>query len=243
MSRDERVYHETSYFIHALERLGTEAVESNFIIFTRFLRRYGHSTFHLIDQARFSLGDSMARKERTVQHAPLAAEARCALPAKPLRILLHFSGTGWAIKTYPRHYSAALCRALVGLGCELSVIGDPGLEEFGVRSIVCDDVASLTQAVHDHHIFIGVDSFPHHFVRHVMGWPTIGLFGNTKTCNSDAAGGASYQAVTNNLPCNPCGGKDNCPVFGGTNCQNYLEPGPLAATILEMAQAVYGYAL
>ncbi|MDR3441311.1 hypothetical protein [Telmatospirillum sp.] len=241
LARIEGQASETTYFIQALKTLGEEIVQNNFIIFTRFLRNYGHSIFHLIDQARFSLGDSMMEKKRTVQHHPLAVESRCAFPAKPLRILFHLSGTGWALKSYPRHYCATLCKILVGFGCDLSVIGDPELETFGASSVSCDDVESLKRAVAAHHIFVGLDSFPHHFVRHVMGWPTIGLFGNTKTCNSDAAGGMTYRTAANYLPCNPCGSLDRCLAFDGGECQNYIEPEPLAALILDMARDVYGF--
>lgn len=241
VSRIEGIGNETSYFSQALEQLGPETVAGNVIIFTRFLRNYSHSPFHLIDQARFSLGDSMMSRDQTVQHAALSPENRCAHPVSPLRVLLHLSGAGWVLKAYPRQYCVALCRTLLAFGCDLTVINDPDLETVGVRSIVCDSVSSLKQAAGDHHIFVGLDSFPHHFVRHTMGWPAIGLFGNTKTCNSDAAGGISYRTAMNYLPCNPCGSQDICPAFGGGYCRNYLEPEPLAAMILEMAQDVYGY--
>jgi hypothetical protein len=240
LARVEGAANETSYFVQALEQLGKETTENNFIIFTRFLRNYGHSAFHLIDQARFSLGDSLVGKDRTVQHrAPLAPETRCPLPLAPLRILLHLSGAGWALKAYPRPSGELLCKTLVELGCQVSVIGDPDLEAFGARSITCGTVLSLQQAACAHHLFVGIDSFPHHFVRHVMGWPTIGLFANTKTCNSDAAGGITYQTATNRLPCNPCGHLDICPAFGSPHCHNHLEPGALVKMILDMARNVY----
>ena len=86
----------------------------------------------------------------------------------------------------------------------------------------------------------GVDSFPHHFVRHMLGWPTIALFANTKPCNSDARESADYRALVGALPCNPCGADQECPMIGREDCDNFAQPHQVVAAILEMARAVYG---
>jgi len=241
LSRDNRTHkaNETLYFYRALERLGPDVTDETVVIFTRFLRHYSATPFHLIDQARFSLGDSMASVARTVQTIRTAPEARSAVPTSPLRVLLHLSGAGWTLKDYPARQALILCQALQALGCEVTVLDLPAMERTGARSIVCEDAPSLAAAIRAHHIFAGVDSFPHHFARHVMGWPTIGLFSNTKPCNSDAAGGPSYRSLVNLLPCAPCGGEDVCPARTGPICDNHAEPPTIIAAILAMARDVY----
>lgn len=240
LSQDPRIAHETRYFGGALEQLGPDFLAETAVIFTRFLRQYAATPFHLIDQARFSLGDGIASAWRTIQHIATAPDARCALPPTPFRVLLHLDGAGWPLKNYPLADARVLCHALTQLGCAVTVIGQPGLGEVGARSIACGTAASLKAAIMDHHLFVGVDSLPHHFARHVMGWPTIGLFGSTKPCNSDAVAGPAYRSLGQFLPCNPCGGSDSCAVRGGSVCDNHAEPAEIIGAIAAIAREVYG---
>jgi ADP-heptose:LPS heptosyltransferase len=156
-----------------------------------------------------------------------------------LRVLFHLGG-GWALKTYPAAYMRVVIGALNSLGAAVTVLGRPDLQEAGARSEVSEDSATLRRLVEAHHVFVGVDSFPHHFARLVMGWPTVGLFGNTKPCNSDASYGQGYRSSDLNLSCNRCGAYDVCPVFGRKDCANYAPPERVVADILDLAREVYG---
>ena len=144
-------------------------------------------------------------------------------------------------ESYRDDHAAAVFMALKSLSAEITVIDRPDMEELGVRSVASDETALLSSAAKSHHIFIGVDSFPHHFVRHVLGWPTIGLFANTKPCNSDAKAAPDYRALAAHLPCNPCGAHDRCPLQGGEECANFVEPTRLVSAILDMAHDLYGF--
>ncbi len=231
---------EPQYFGAALDRLGEDVVASNFIVFMRYSRNTGYGPFHLIDHDRFSLGESLDRPEKIRQvQAPLVS-AKCKLAAQPLKVLFHITG-GLPIKNYPLDYAKVACRSLAGMGIEVSVIGRPDLEPYGARSIEADETDLLSEAVSRHHIFVGLDSFPHHFVRNVMGWPTIGLFGTTTATNFGGGWNAHYRSLDVSLPCHPCGGERDCPVFGRKECSNYAKPQELIAAIVEMAQQVYGF--
>lgn len=239
ISRDGSVS-ELTYFVHAMERLGEDARRSNFFVFSRILRLYFHTPFHLVDHARFALGDSLGAFEQTVHFRPTTAAAKCENPASPLRVLFHLNG-GWALKTYPLAYMRQVIATLRGLGIDVTVIDRPDLQEAGARSVISEDSATLRRLVEAHHIFVGVDSFPHHFATLVMGWPTVGLFGNTKPCNSDSRYGEGYRSSDLSLSCNRCGAYDGCPVLGRRECINYAPPPRVVADILELARGCYGY--
>jgi len=238
ISRDGSVS-EATYFVHALDRLGPAADET-FIVFSRILRLYYLTPFHLVDHARFALGQSFTDFSQTLHGRPNGSEARCAEPAKPLKVLFHLNG-GWGLKTYPKASIETVIRSLGAMGIESSVLGRPDLAEAGATSFDSEDSATLRGLVEDHHLFVGVDSFPHHFARLRLGWPTIGLFGNTKPTNSDASYGAGYQTSEQNLSCNRCGAYESCPVFGGSECLNYAPPQKVVGDILAMAERIYGY--
>lgn len=239
ISRDGSVS-ELTYFVQAMERLGDEARRSNFFVFSRILRLYFHTPFHLVDHARFALGDTLDSFEHTLHVRPTADEARCQNPPRPLRVLFHLNG-GWSLKTYPLGHMRQVLTALRGFGIEVSVIDRPDLQEAGAQSVISEDSATLRSLLEAHHIFVGVDSFPHHFARLVMGWPTIGLFGNTKPCNSDARYGEGYRSSDQSLSCNRCGAYDVCPALNRRDCINYAPPMRVVSDILDLARAVYGY--
>ena len=238
ISRDGLVS-EADYFYCALARLGPVA-DDHFIVFSRILRLYSQTPFHLIDHARFALGDPIADFAQTLHGRDNPAHARCARPATPLRVLFHLNG-GWKLKTYPLDYMRAVIATLRRLEIEVSVIDRPDLAADGAVSLVSEDTATLKRLVEEHHLFVGVDSFPHHFARVRLGWPTIGLFGNTKPTNSDAAYGGDYQTSEMYLACNRCGAYDGCLAFGGSVCANYAPPDRVVGDILAMAARVYGY--
>jgi len=230
---------EPQYFSKSLDRLGEAVMAENFLVFMRYSRSSAVSPFHMIDHDRFSLGQSFDQPEQLRQlQAPLV-QAKCDVPAAPLKILFHITG-GLPIKNYPLDYAKVTMRALSALGVHCSVIGRPDLEPFGAQSIDADETDSLTAAVRQHHIFVGLDSFPHHYVRNVMGWPTIGLFGTTGAANFGGGWNQGYRALDAALACHPCGAETRCPVFGGPECLNYAKPEDLIGQILGMAEQIYG---
>lgn len=230
---------ELDYFHHSLNKLGPEVMAENYVVFARLTRPYYLTPFHMVDHATFALGDPMDRYERTMHAWRDAPERRCELPIDQPRVLFHLNG-GWPLKNLQPDVFRQVARTLIGLGWQVSIIDRPDLEDCGAKSIDAVEADSLRRAVEDHHIYVGVDSFPHHFVRTVMGWPTIGLFATTKPCNSDAAYGEAYRTSCRNLPCSRCGGNDVCPVFLRGDCQNFVKADRVVTDILEMAAAVYG---
>jgi hypothetical protein len=231
---------EPQYFSAALDRLGDQVTRENFLVFMRYSRVSGSGPFHLIDHDRFSLGDSLAGTGMTLQEQPPRIARKCGQATAPLKVLFHVTG-GLPIKNYPLAYAKTAFRALAALGVRATVIGRPDLEAFGATSIEADETDLLANAVEDHHIFVGLDSFPHHFVRNVMGWPTIGLFGATTSANFGGGWHQHYRSLDASLPCHPCSGEKSCPVFGAKECANYAKPQHLIAAILTMARQVYGY--
>jgi hypothetical protein len=231
---------EPQYFTKALDRLGEEVVAENFLVFMRYSRISAFSPFHMIDHDRFALGQSLDRQEDLRELRPPLVSRACELPADPLKVLFHVTG-GLPIKNYPLDYAKVAIRTLKGLGIQPSVIGRPDLEPYGAFSIDADETDSLTAAVQQHHVFVGLDSFPHHYVRNVLGWPTIGLFGTTGAGNFGGGWHRHYRALDAALACHPCGAETACPVFDGHECLNYAKPHDLIGHILAMAEQVYGY--
>jgi len=230
---------EMQYFDHSLKRLGPEVTGSQFIVFARLLRLYSHTPFHLIDHARFALGDPMESFEKTIHAQPSAPEALCARPIDKPRVLFHLNG-GWTLKNLTDDTFRQAARSLTSLGWEVAVIDRPDLQGNGVTSVDAGEAVSLRREVEASHIFVGVDSFPHHFVRQVMGWPTVGLFGNTKPTNSDATYLRGYRTSCRDLSCNRCGAWYECPLFGGDVCANFAGPERIVADVLDLAQSLYG---
>ena len=231
---------EPQYFHAAIERLGQEIMQENFIVFMRYSRSTGRGPFHLIDQNRFSLGDSVIEPYQTLSEQTPPFLKKSSIPVNPLRVLCHFTG-GIAIKNYPLDYCKSTIRILTSLDIDVTVINRPDLVSYGAQSIEAEETDLLYQAVENHHIFIGLDSFPHHFVRNIMGWPTIGLFGATKATNFGGGWHKHYRSSDSALPCHPCHSEKNCPINGSSECSNYSHPQKLISLILDMAKDVYDF--
>jgi len=229
------------FFVGALERLGEMVTGENYVIFAHYLRAYQATPFHLVDHAKFTLGDSMESIQKTLYGQPSIPVSLCGLPAKPLKILFHLNGSG-ALKTYPLEKTRILFDVLKGLGCELTVLDRPDLEAAGARSVAAGTLSALKAAIDIHHLFVGVDAYPLHFAKLVMGRPAIALFGNSKPCNRDAPRRRDYRALVSYLPCDSaCLTKQVCPIFGSVDCQNFVRPQTAASELVEMAHEYYGF--
>jgi hypothetical protein len=227
-------------FVNALENLGKGFADENYVIFARFVRMEHATPFHLIDHAKFALGDPMESIERTIYGQPPVSPKLCDRPVKPLKILFHLNGDG-PLATYPMEQTRILFHVLKGLGCDLSVLDRPDLEAAGARSVSAGNIAALQALVETHHLFVGIDAHPLHFAKLVMGRPTVGLFGNTKPCLRDGVRSRDYRALAGHLPCSSCLSKQDCPMFGGKSCKNYVKPQTVASELLEMAFEYYGF--
>jgi hypothetical protein len=239
ISRDGRIS-EATYFSEAMKILSPEITKNHFFVFSRILRLYYKTPFHLIDHAAFALGKEQRNYEELFHHSASIKNNLCSIPPEPLKILCHFDG-GWHLKKYPKESIELLFTCLKKLNIEISVIGRAELASEGIKTVQSHSVSDLRKLIESHHVFIGVDSFPHHFSRHVMNWPTLGLFGNTKPTNSDSFYHEGYRSNVGTLSCNRCGAYDICPVFGGDECINYGAPEDVLAIILALAKTHYGF--
>ncbi|MTJ83910.1 MAG: hypothetical protein F8N37_23230 [Telmatospirillum sp.] len=231
---------EPQYFAKALERLGPATTDNMFISFMRYSRISGFGPFHMVDQDRFSLGESITAPDQTWALQQRRTLKICQQPPAPLKVLFHING-GVPIKSYPDKQAKIVFQALRSFGVEISVIGRSDLASVGARPVTADKTDLLLQAVQDHHIFVGLDSFPHHFVRNVLGWPTIGLFGATTAANFGGGWDAHYRSLDAAMPCHPCNGDHQCPVFKRQECANYVPAEQVVAAVLAMASTVYGF--
>ncbi|MDG3443391.1 glycosyltransferase family 9 protein [Nitrospirillum amazonense] len=227
------------YYLDSLAHIDPEVRAGTFMVYCRFSKSYSRTPFNLVDQARFALGDPVARLEDTLyRRAPVKA-GRCTLPLTPLRVLMQLSG-GWPLKAYPSAQARVLVRALVRLGCAVTVLDAPGLAADGATPASAGSTGRLAALIRDHHVMVSVDSFPLHFASQILGHPTVAVFGPTFPGNSDAPRRAGYRLPTPALPCAPCGGYKACALDEGPGCRNHPAPADLVAAILEVAEEAYG---
>lgn len=230
---------DAGYFLDSLDRLDPRVWDESFVVYTRFSKSYPVTPFNLIDHARFTLGESIAAFEDTLYgRAPVMA-TRSRRPVAPLRVLLQLNG-GWPLKTYPEKDRHVLVRALVELGCEVSVLDLDDMAADGAQVVKAGSPASLRALLDDHHVFVSVDSFPLHYASQIVGHPTVALFGVTAPSNSDAPRGAGYRLPLPLMPCGGCGSYRLCPLTLQTYCGNYPRPDQVVAAVFELAAEIYG---
>ncbi len=238
LSRDGRVS-DAKYFIQSIPHLPREDLENHFIVFSRFSKNYSATPFHLIDHARFALGDPISSFGETLYRQKSPPLRRCPLPTAPLRVLLQLSG-GWPLKTYPEPKRRVLIQALRAFGCQVTVLDLEDAARDGAAIEQAGNTRKLSGLLHDHHIFVSVDSFPLHYACHVVGHPTVALFGPSSPSNSDAPRGVGYRLPLPSLPCYGCAGPA-CPINGKTSCDNYPGPEAILTAIFELADEVYEF--
>lgn len=230
------------YFIQSLPVLGEAVQRENFIVYGRPSKSYNLTPFNLIDHARFALGEALTAFEDTLYAKPPLATNRCPRPVAPLRVLMQLNG-GWQLKVYPSDDRAVLIRALRVLGCEVTVIDMKEAAIDGAQVVKAGSTGRLAALLNDHHVFVSVDTFPLHFASHVVGHPTVALFGSTAPNNSDAPRRPGYRLPMPFMPCAPCGKLDYCVLTKSGGCSNYPRPNQIIAAIFELADEIYGTAL
>ncbi|MDE1146677.1 MAG: glycosyltransferase family 9 protein [Azospirillaceae bacterium] len=229
------------YFINSLARLDPAVRAGTFQVYCRFSKSYTRMPFNLVDQARFALGDPVARFEDTLYRRAPVVSSRCARPAQPLRVLMQLTG-GWPLKTYPDQQRRVLTRALLELGCQVTVLEAPEGDTAGAQVAKGGSTERLSALIADHHVVVSVDSFPLHFASQVLGHPTVAVFGPTFPGHSDAARRPGYRLPVPLLPCGPCGGYKVCPLTQAPECGNFPHPADLVAAIMDLALEAYGLA-
>lgn len=243
LPRDDSVQ-EGAFYLACLDRLGPQVTSNRFIVYARYCRYYNLSPFHLIDHARFSLGDSIERTEDLFFSSDVPMR-RCEAPAKPLKVLFNPNG-GWPLKGYRPPEVARIVLLLAACGAEVTVLEEldpslrPVVESCGGRFASAPDMARLTPLIQSHHVLVGSDSLPHHYAACVLGHPTIGLFGNTSPWNSCGPNLPHYRFLTGDLPCAPCGTPKICRLTDRQHCQNLPSPERLVAAVLDFAEEIYG---
>lgn len=212
----------------------------SFYYYCRQARNYNLSEFNLIDHFGFALGQSFFDRKDLISVAKKEpVPFKPAIPEHPLRILLHFDA-GWGLKVYPEHFQQVLVQNLLLKGIEITILGTEDRDFGSYRSVKFTDLESLKGLLKSHHLLVGSDSFPSHYAAHVLGLPTICLFGPTKPVNSDARISSRYRYLERELPCRPCCHVDYCITHSKPWCNNFISPEQLLEELFAMLESNYG---
>jgi hypothetical protein len=235
-NRDGRNISEEEYFNEII----CEIPHDSFYYYCRPTRLYNLSIFHLIDHFAFALGNSfLSKDELLINTSPSPKLYKPQLQSNSFKVLLQLGG-GWQLKIYPEQFQNRLIDLLDSKGYEVTILAD--MEEKDREK--CDSVKfeSMSQflgLLKSHHILIGMDSFPCHYTAHILGFPTICLFANTRPENSNAIQSEYYRFLENGLPCRPCSEVNVCPVNKKSYCENFVEPDRVVDEIITMLEDIY----
>lgn len=206
--------------------------------FLRPSRDYNNTEFHFADHFAFALGQSFISSAGLVSRTRKSPDVRLTSNSAPFRILLHFDA-GWGLKVYPKKSQEELISRLLSAGMQVTVLGSE-VRDFGrYRSVTFRDLGALQELLHSHHLLVGSDSFPCHFATHIVGLPTICLFGPTKPVNSDALPSVHYRALERGLSCKPCKKLEECPLNGKICCNNMVSAETVQMEIETMLSSLY----
>jgi len=211
----------------------------NVYFYLRPSRDYNCTNLHLIDHFAFALGQSYQTSADLVTKIKGIPCVYTLASTRPIKILLHFDA-GWETKVYPQNYQHKLIAGLLQSGFEITVLGTEERDFGHYRSVIFKNMEQLKDLLCNHHLLVGSDSFPCHYATHVLGLPTICLFGPTKPANSDAMTSPYYKALINGLSCCPCRCLKECPINGQNSCNNFVNPKQLQEEIVSMLSAIYG---
>lgn len=229
--RQGQVTPEGTYFTTVAQALPG----GHFYVYLRPSRDYNVSRFHLIDHYAFALG-------RHIWHAGdlLTRDRPLSMPNPvdtvlnlPTKVILFFDG-GWTLKIYPYKMQRELIALLRSQGCQITVLSAGNQEYPDCRMVSFESYFQLKALLQEQHIMVGMDSFPTHLAAHVLGLPTICLFGSTRPENSDAPQSSHYHYLEKGLNCRPCYGIAKCPLYRGNDCANFALPSAVVQTINDM---------
>lgn len=216
------------------ETFNTTLPQNRFYYYCRPSRDYRVSEFHLIDHFAFALGNhSLTRAELLSHTKPAIEQFIPEIPSSPVRVLLHFDG-GWALKIYPKELQERLIDLLHAKGYELTILAGAERSHPKCQTTTFQSYQQFTQLLKSHHILVGMDSFPCHYSAHTLGLPTICLFSSTRPENSNAPKAPHYLFLEKGLACRPCYGVCKCPLYGKSNCENFVSPETVSEAITQM---------
>ena len=237
-NRDGR---ETALSDHTyFERFRDALPRDGFYSYYRASRLYSVSKFHLIDQFAFALGAPLAARSELLRETRPSPE-----PTAPgdwperKRVLLHFDG-GWPLKVYPKELQEELIDLLSARGFAVTVLASRMYEHPNCEVTTFRGYAPFVELLRSQHLLVAMDSFPAHYAAHVSGLPTICLFASTRPENSDARPAGNYMRLERGLPCRPCSGSVQCPLYGGSHCRNFVDPQTVATEVARMLDATVG---
>lgn len=226
------------YFWEVVPLIPEDDIENNFFYYWRPSREYRVSFFHLIDHFAFAMGMSFRSKDELLSKRPILNHYLLKKGKGPFKILLHFEG-GWPLKVYPVDYQIALIDKFYSDGYESTVLTPLADNSNKYKTVKYENLSQFKELLSSHHILIGMDSFPVHYAAHIMGSPTICLFGNTKPVNSDAPISDYYLYPNQNLNCAGCFGFDSCPINGQQLCDNFPNPEEVFNATVTMLNKLY----
>lgn len=210
-------------------------MDEGFYYYCRSSRDYILTTFHLIDQFAFALGQRYLSEEDLItcqNQSPRLFQP--VLPAdEPKRILLHFDG-GWPLKVYPKPQQKRLIDLLLAKGYAVTILDGEAHENTKCTHTTFKSYAQFKALLQSQHLLVGMDSFPSHYAAHVLGLPTICLFASTRPENSNAPAAPNYLYLERGLRCRPCYGVVKCPLHGKNYCDNFVSPDVVIAEIDRM---------
>lgn len=235
--REGNAKSEDEYFEDVAEKFTDDDYKNNFFYFCRPTRDYQISAFHLIDHFAFALGADLHSKEELVSKVP-PEKIFLRQGTDRKKIILHFEG-GWPLKVYPRKMQKVLIEKLLSKGFELTVLTSEEGELGKYETVKFKNLVQYKELLASHNLLIGMDSFPVHYSAHVVGLPTICLFGPTKPVNSNAVVSRHYRFLEKDLGCAGCGGFKMCHRNGRRDCGNFPEPEQVCITAERMLNDLY----
>ena len=211
--------------------------DDSFYYFCRQSRNYNLTEFHLIDHFAFALGRHCCSNERLLINSTIPPPRYRPRPEmEQTRILLHFDG-GWLLKVYPEELQTKLVELLHAKGYDITILAGSGYKNNKCRVATFSNYRGLTELIRSHHLLVGMDSFPCHYGAHILGVPTICLFSSTRPANSNASRSSYYSSLELGLKCRPCYAAKECPLYGGSNCRNFVSPEVVANEVDKMLRS------
>jgi hypothetical protein len=214
--------------------------QDGFYYYCHHSRDANVAAFHLIDQFAFALGEQCYVEQdlltRSKQSPPRLFQPE--LPAnEDVHLLLHFDG-GWPLKIYPKPLQDRLISLLHAKAYKITVLAADHYENAKCSVTTFKSYTQFKALLQTQHLMVGMDSFPAHYAAHVLGLPTLCLFASTRPENADAPAAQNYLLLEQGLRCRPCNGFAHCPLYGGTDCRNFVHPETVADSIESMLLAV-----
>lgn len=233
--RQGKVMSEGEYFASVTPALPPD----HLYFYLRPSRDYNVSKFHLIDHFAFALGRHLwCEEDLLLRRWPLPGPYNSGSETKDgVRVLLFFDG-GWSLKVYTYAARRQLIELLHRNGYQITVLAGDGQEYEHCAIARFEGYSQLKELLRRQDIMVGMDSFPTHYSAHVLGLPTICLFGSTRPENSNAPRSSHYRYLEKGLTCRPCYGIVKCPLYGGGECVNFASPEKVMQAIVEMLSDV-----